>query len=46
MWRAGAMGGDLEWAMLLRLENPLDAECRLLRCAMDGNGTDEDTVAR
>ena len=42
----GEMGGDLEFAMLLRLETPLDASCRLLRHAMDGAGTNEDTIAR
>ena len=42
----GEMGGDLEWAMLLRLESPLDAKCWLLRYAMDGAGTDEDIIAR
>lgn len=42
----GEMGGDLEMAMLLRLQNPLDANCWLLNFAMDGVGTNEDTVAR
>ena len=42
----GEMGGDLEWAMLLRLENELDASCRLLHYAMDGIGTDEGIVSR
>ena len=42
----GEMGGDLEWAMLLRLETPLDAQCWLLRYAMDGIGTNEDIIAR
>ena len=42
----GEMGGSLEWAMLLRLESPLDASCRLLRFAMDGVGTNEDIIAR
>ena len=40
------MGGDLEWAMTLRLESPLDASVRLLRWAMDGVGTNEATIAR
>jgi len=43
---AGEMGGDLEWAMLLRLESALDAQCWLLRYAMDGIGTSEDIIAR
>ena len=42
----GEMGGDLEWAMLLRLESEIDAQCWLLRYAMDGAGTDEDIIAR
>ena len=42
----GEMGGSLEWAMLLRLESPIDASCRLLRYAMDGVGTSEDIIAR
>ena len=42
----GEMGGDLEWAMLLRLENELDAKCWLLRYAMKGLGTNEDIIAR
>lgn len=42
----GEMGGDLEWAMLLRLENELDAKCWLLRYAMKGMGTSEDIIAR
>ena len=42
----GEMGGDLEWAMTLRLENVLDAQCWLLRYAMKGIGTNEDTIAR
>ena len=32
--------------MTLRLESPLDASCYLLRKAMDGIGTNEDTIAR
>jgi hypothetical protein len=42
----GEMGGDLEWAMLLRLESELDAKCWLLRYAMKGMGTSEDILAR
>ena len=42
----GEMGGDLEWAMLLRLESPLDAQCWLLRYAMEGLGTNEAVIAR
>lgn len=42
----GEMGGPLEWAMLLRLENELDAKCWLLRFAMKGPGTSEDIIAR
>lgn len=42
----GEMGGELEWAMLLRLESLLDAKCWLLRFAMKGMGTSEDIIAR
>jgi hypothetical protein len=42
----GEMGGDLESAMLLRLESPLDAAVYLLRGAMKGMGTNEDVIAR
>jgi hypothetical protein len=40
------MSGDLESAMLLRLESPLDAAVYLLRGAMKGMGTNEDVIAR
>ena len=43
---ADEMKGDLEWALLLRLENPLDASAWLLRYAMKGTGTSEDIIAR
>ena len=42
----GEMGGDLEYAMLLRLETPVAAQCRILKKAFDGTGTDEDAIAR
>ena len=42
----GEMGGDLEWAMLLRLQSQIDNMCYLLHEAMEGMGTNEDTVAR
>ena len=40
------MGGDLGWAMALRLENRLDSKAYLLRLSMDGLGTWEDIIAR
>ena len=40
------MGGELESAMCLRLENRLDSMCTLLFKAMDGMGTDEGAIAR
>ena len=37
--------GDLEWAMLLRLKNPVEAKAWLLHFAMEGMGTSEDIIA-
>ena len=38
--------GDLEFAMLLRLESRIDAQCTLLAKGMKGMGTDEGAIAR
>ena len=38
--------GDHEDAMVLRLENRVDAQCSLLMKAMKGMGTDEGAIAR
>ena len=37
--------GDLEWAMLLRIKNPIEAKAWLLHFAMDGVGTSEDIIS-
>lgn len=40
------VSGDFKYCILLRLETKLDAQCRMLKKAMDGAGTDEWTIAR
>ena len=40
------MKGDLEFAMLMRLESRIDAQCTLLKRGMKGMGTDEGAIAR
>lgn len=39
------LGGDLEWACLLRLKSPIEAKAFLLHVAMDGMGTSEDIIS-
>lgn len=42
---ASELSGDLEWAMLLRLKNPIEAKAWLLHFAMEGVGTKEDILS-
>jgi hypothetical protein len=39
------LSGDLEWAMLLRLKNPIEAKAWLLHFAMEGMGTHDDVLS-